>query len=99
MMSRWVTKNWRELGFALAALGMLISYPWVRSIMLVQETVYSARIGNSVNIVIIFGLVGHLLDKRTKGMSKKKKNLIWAATMASMIIILHLVGIRSWIFK
>ncbi len=77
------------------AVGLLIipAYTFGWQILTDQATCYVAILSKmTVNLIILFFLVGMWTDKYTKGMPRWKGWLIWAAVTITLILFFKYVG-------
>ena len=77
------------------AVGLLIIPAYIIGwqILTYQSTSYLAILSKmTVNLVILFFLVGMWTDKYTKGMPKLKGWLIWAAVTITLILFFKYIG-------
>ncbi len=88
----------RLISYPVLFLLMIPAYIYGRSILISQDTTYT--VFNSmltVNIVIVFFIIGTAIDKYTKNMPKWKGWGIWAVGTLLMILMFKYVGgLETW---
>ncbi len=77
---------------------MPLSYIYGRLHLINQSDTYEVYDSNfTVNILIVFGLVGYLVEQKTKHLSKTKGWIIWAIAIALLVLFFKFVyGLETW---
>lgn len=84
-IAKILTSNNYLIFFLLVSIGMCLSYPNVVSILTDQTPWFTVQASElTLNVILLYGLVGVMIDKNTKHMSKWKG---WTIAIIAFIVL------------